>query len=456
MIICKSCVHKLFSLSVVIVLLFIQTVNAQVWSPFGAGTNGSIKASILYGAGLVVGGTFTNAGGQNMNHIALWTGTSWQPLGIGMNDDVYALAVYNGNLVAAGKFTAAGGLLANRIAVWNGSIWTTFGTGLDGQVNALAVYNLDLIAGGTFLNAGGNSAQRIAKWSGSTWSNVGSGFDNEVNALATLGSYLIAGGSFQNANSPVKRIAQWNGTLWFPLGLGMDDGAVYVLRLYGGQLAVGGTFTTLGGTTVNRIARWNGTSWSQLGSGFSNGVYSLYANGILLYAGGAFDFADFLPASKIALYNGTSWSAVGGGVSGSGASVNAINGFAANVVFAGAFNMAGTIPANNIASWGNPLGIHYLNGEVPAVYSLSQNFPNPFNPSTTIRFSIPEVPGISQNVRLVVFDMLGTEVKTLIDSKLNPGTYEYDFNSEGIASGTYFYKLTAQDYSETKKMIILK
>jgi type IX secretion system substrate protein/cortical protein marker for cell polarity/beta-propeller uncharacterized protein DUF5122 len=449
----KIFVQKVLVLYIGVLLLFAQTANAQVWSALGAGTNGSVHATIVYGSGLVVAGSFSNAGGQNMNRIALWNGTSWQSLGIGMNDDVNALAMYNGYLIAAGKFTAAGGVLANRIAVWNGTIWTTFGNGFDGPVNALTTYNTDLIAGGTFQNSGSTPVSRIAKWNGSTWSAVGTGFDNDVNALATLGSYLLAGGSFLNANSPVKRIAQWNGTLWFPLGLGIDDGAVFVLRSYGGQIAVGGTFTTLGGTSVNRIARWNGTSWSQLGSGFSGGVYSLYANGSLLYAGGIFDFADFLPASKIALYNGTSWSAVGGGVSGSGAVVNAINGYASNVVFAGIFNMAGTVSANNIATWGNPLGINFLGGEVPSHFSLMQNYPNPFNPATNIKFSVPDAAG---NVSLVVYNLLGNEVKTLVNSSLNPGTYEVNFSPEGIASGTYFYKLTGQGFSETRKMIVLK
>ena len=439
-----------------ILLLFIHPVKSQVWSPFGAGTNGRINATIVYGSGLIVAGTFSNAGGQNMNRIALWNGTSWLPLGIGMNDDVNALAIYNGYLIAAGKFTAAGGVSANRIAVWNGSIWTTLGNGFDGQVNALAVYSTELYAGGSFLNSGSTPVARIAKWNGASWLAVGTGFDNDVNALATLSSYLIAGGSFLNANSPVKRIAQWNGTLWFPLGLGIDDGAVFVLRSYNTQIAVGGTFTTLGGTTVNRIARWNGTSWAQIGSGFSGGVYSLYANGILLYAGGTFDFADFLPASKVALFNGTSWSAIGGGVSGSGAVVNAVNGFGGNVVFAGIFNTAGSTPANNIATWGNPLGIKPIDGVIPKEFIMGQNYPNPFNPVTKIKFGIPNSNNRVVNIRIDIYDALGSKAATIVNDNLSPGNYEVEFNAEGFASGMYFYKLSAGGFTETKRMIILK
>lgn len=436
-----------------LIVILVQPVNSQVWSPFGSGTNGTINATLVFGSALVAGGTFSNAGGQNANKIAMWNGTNWQSLGIGVNDDVNALAVYNGLLVAGGKFTSAGGVSANRIAVWNGTLWTTLGTGFDGTVNALAVYSNSLFAAGTFMNASGVQCSRIAKWNGASWEPVGQGFDNDVYTLATFGSYLIAGGSFLNSNAPVKRIAQWNGTLWFPLGLGIDDGAVHVLRSYGSQIAVGGTFTTIGGATVNRIARWNGTSWSQVGSGFDNGVYALYASGNILYAGGTFSYADFLPASKAAVYNGTSWTSVGGGVSGSNAMVKAINGYASNVVFAGTFTIAGTnVPANNIATWGNPLGIKAVEGAIPQNFVLSQNYPNPFNPVTKIRFGVPG----SGIVTIDVYDILGSKVAVIVNDNISAGNYEIEFNAEGLASGMYFYKLTAGDFSTVKKMILVK
>ena len=449
-----------FVLYIGLITLLIHPVSSQVWSPFGSGTNGTVHATLVYGSTLVVAGSFSNAGGQNINRIAVWNGSNWQPLGIGTNDDVYALTVYNGYLIAAGKFTSAGGLAANRIAVWNGSIWTTFGNGLDGSVYAMAVYGSELYVGGAFLNASGTTAFRIARWNG-TWHAVGSGFDNDVYALASFGSYLIAGGNFLAAGSQVKRIAQWNGTLWFPLGLGIDDGAVYALRSYSSQLAVGGTFTTIGGSTVNRIARWNGTSWSQVGSGFSNGVYSLFATGSLLYAGGTFDFADFLPASRIAVFNGTSWSAVGGGVSGANSIVKAVSGYASNVVFAGIFTTAGAnTPANNIASWGNPLGIKSVEGVIPENFILGQNYPNPFNPVTKIKFGVPNTSEGIVNVKIEIFDALGSLAATIVNDNISPGNYEVEFNAAGFASGMYFYRLSSGDpgrgFTETKKMIILK
>jgi hypothetical protein len=90
--------------------------------------------------------------------------------------------------------------------------------------------------------------------------------------------------------------------------------------------------------------------------------------------------------------------------------------------------------------------------ELPVSYSLSQNYPNPFNPSTTISFQIP----ISGFVKLVVYDILGEEVATLINEEKIAGSYEVDFNVRNLASGIYFYTINAGSFTSTKKMILMK
>jgi len=89
-------------------------------------------------------------------------------------------------------------------------------------------------------------------------------------------------------------------------------------------------------------------------------------------------------------------------------------------------------------------------------YSLSQNYPNPFNPRTIISYQLP----IANNVTIKVFDVLGKEVATLVDEYRNAGSYEVEFNSvssvKNPASGVYFYQIKAGDFSETKKMMLLK
>ncbi|MBN1633036.1 MAG: T9SS type A sorting domain-containing protein [Ignavibacteria bacterium] len=88
----------------------------------------------------------------------------------------------------------------------------------------------------------------------------------------------------------------------------------------------------------------------------------------------------------------------------------------------------------------------------PYKYALSQNYPNPFNPSTSIRYEIPN----GSFVKLVVYDALGREVQTLINEKQSPGTYEITFNASRYPSGVYYYKLTAGEFSDTKRMVLIK
>ncbi len=101
----------------------------------------------------------------------------------------------------------------------------------------------------------------------------------------------------------------------------------------------------------------------------------------------------------------------------------------------------------------------------PNEFILNQNYPNPFNPSTTISFSIPTLPSSSplrkgRNeegfVTLIVYDILGSKIATLLNEEMNPGFYEVEFNGSNLSSGTYFYKLSTPNYSETKSMVLLK
>jgi hypothetical protein len=89
---------------------------------------------------------------------------------------------------------------------------------------------------------------------------------------------------------------------------------------------------------------------------------------------------------------------------------------------------------------------------VPGNYSLSQNYPNPFNPVTKIDFSIPK----NGTVTLKIYDLLGKEVVTLINKEMNSGSYTVNFDASKLSSGTYFYKLTSGNFSETKKMLMIK
>jgi hypothetical protein len=97
-------------------------------------------------------------------------------------------------------------------------------------------------------------------------------------------------------------------------------------------------------------------------------------------------------------------------------------------------------------------GITQTTSEVPVNYSISQNYPNPFNPATKINFALPKDGPVS----LKVYNALGKEVATLVDTRLTAGTYTFNFNGTGLASGIYFYKINSGSFNETKKMILSK
>jgi CubicO group peptidase (beta-lactamase class C family) len=97
-------------------------------------------------------------------------------------------------------------------------------------------------------------------------------------------------------------------------------------------------------------------------------------------------------------------------------------------------------------------GQEFTENNLPDNFILEQNYPNPFNPSTTIRYSIPT----SEFVTLKVYDVLGNEVASLVDEYKPAGSYEVEFSADGLTSGIYFYKLTSGNFSQTKKMLLMK
>ncbi|MDD5363436.1 MAG: T9SS type A sorting domain-containing protein [Ignavibacteria bacterium] len=100
----------------------------------------------------------------------------------------------------------------------------------------------------------------------------------------------------------------------------------------------------------------------------------------------------------------------------------------------------------------SPNGITNINAPIPVNYNLKQNFPNPFNPVTKISFDIPK----SGLVTLKVYNILGTEIATLVNEVKNPGSYLVDFNASALSSGVYFYKMETGGFSAVKRMVLVK
>lgn len=124
-----------------------------------------------------------------------------------------------------------------------------------------------------------------------------------------------------------------------------------------------------------------------------------------------------------------------------------------NIYVTGRSTNTGFSTITNIKYMMVPLSVNGQNTEIPQKFSLEQNFPNPFNPSTKINFDIPLN---AVDIKLVIFDAAGREVEILLNNELNAGSYTVDWNASQYSSGIYYYRLEANGFMDIKKMVLLK
>jgi len=353
----------------------------------------------------------------------------------------------------------------------NGSTSTYKNDGLtNNDVRSFAILGSYLFSG-----TAGGGVYRSSN-NGSNWEQINNGLtNNDVRALAVSGNNIFAGtygnGVFISSN---------NGTIWTQVNNGLADTSVNALTVNGDNIYAGvGTY--LGGGVF--LSKNNGTNWNQLlVLPRFNCVTTLVANQTNIFAGtttgGVFR----------ASLNDTNWSQVNNGIPGSGLNWPSVPSLITNgsVIFAATISQGVFLSKNNGTDWipvgltgteiealvvcGNNLfaGLNYdgvwsrplselsaNNKEVndlPKDFSLSQNYPNPFNPGTVISYSIPS----ASNIKLTVYNTLGQSAKVLETGYKQSGNYSITFNASALPSGIYFYKLEAGNFSQIKKMILIK
>ncbi|MDD5361405.1 MAG: T9SS type A sorting domain-containing protein [Ignavibacteria bacterium] len=229
---------------------------------------------------------------------------------------------------------------------------------------------------------------------GVNWSSFNNGLPSNIrfNLITISGSNMFVAGLNSSAtpDSGVYKSSD-NGQSW--INVGLRDKRVTALFTSGYNLFAG---TDLGGVYLSTNA---GLTWLQKNQGLtSNDVTAIYVFGDYIFAGG-------------------------------GGTPGIWRRFLLDI-----------ISVKNISS------------EIPEKYSLSQNFPNPFNPSTTIKYQITK----NETVSLKVFDILGIEVATLVNEKQSPGTYQVNWSAGNLSSGIYFYRLRAGSFTDTKRMTLVK
>ena len=278
------------------------------------------------------------------------------------------------------------------------------------------------IAGSNIFAATGRTIYHSTN-NGANWTQTP--VDFYVYAFAINGNNIFAGvesiGVFRSTN---------NGASWAPTSFNNRD--VFSIK-------ISGAYIFAGSETGIYLSTNNGLNWSQTGLDIRRYVTSLAINSVNIFAGtetGVYLSKD----------NGSTWVQKNHELSGfilDGPLLTISN----NFIFAS---------NKNSSSWKRLLSeiinIKQLSQTIPEGYELHQNYPNPFNPSTKINFSIPQ----KSFVTLKIYNLQGKEISVLLNQELTSGPYEYTFNGESLSSGTYFYRLESENFSETKSMVLVK
>lgn len=314
------------------------------WGTMGAsgttvqltGAAAAVYSLLPFNGTVLIGGRIGTAMGTYAPAVCLWyqstnrfgtlTGGTISASAGGAGN-VFAFSLLqqpNGSIVIGGDFGTAGGTRAFALTTWNGA----FGTLVGGTLSANAVvqsmaYNGTLVVGGNFDSAAGTWSRSIALHVNNAWGTLTGGtVDNVIDAvLIGLDKRIYTAGNFSRAGgTAVDCFAFWNGAWGTPAGGGLAFGAgplgFSLANAPGGQVYVGGAFTSASGGSANSIAQYNGVqmfplgSGVQLGGGLSPFVYTMLANQLNndLYVGGRFGTAGGVTVSEgLAVWNGATW-----------------------------------------------------------------------------------------------------------------------------------------------------
>jgi len=409
----KNKIYKLLSLLITL-LIFNSTFNIKNCKSQWVQCNGIWGGSIIYS---LVSGNYIFAGTNgNGVYISSNNGQNWTQTSLN-NHFISSLAI-SGNTVVAGLLDGGVYISSN-----NGQSWTQTSLMTGYACYAVGISGNYIFAG---VNAGLSYCCFISSNNGVNWWNPSCMWDSPPHAFVTSGNKIYAGA--YGTNSGVY-LSINNGLSWLSI---LSPGHINALAVNGNTIIAG--FYAVGVyLSTNEGVNWSLTSLN------NQNVYSVAISGNNIIAG-----AD--TGVYVSTIYGSNW-------------IKRNEGFPAGIrkifalCIANGYIFAGT---DGSSVWKRPLteviGIKPISSKIPDKYSLLQNYPNPFNPTTNIEFTIPKT-GL---VKLTVFDLNGRELAALVNEVLKVGKYSVDFNANNLSSGVYFYKLQANDFVQTKKMIIIK
>ncbi|MBE2227962.1 MAG: T9SS type A sorting domain-containing protein [Ignavibacteria bacterium] len=310
-----------------------------------------------------------------------------------------------------------------------GDLWTR-------ELSSSINYPNAVITSGNYIytHSTGSSRVLFSTNMGANWTITEQGvFPHLTLSFALNGNFIFSGGS-DGAYVSFLGATSWTEISQTP-NTGVDEIRYTNNKLYAA------CFGTPGGIWSSTN---NGTNWININTAITNRqLWSLHVfnYNILVGTDDGINRAIFFSSN-----DGTSWTNVSGGLPAdlSFSEITSNSTYAFGIIY-----YTGAVYRRPLSEL---IGIQPISTEIPKQFSLSQNYPNPFNPVTNINFDVKEK-GL---VKLAVFNSIGQEIAVILNQELSPGSYKADWNAEDYPSGVYYYKITAGDFSETKKMILIK
>ena len=449
--------------------IFLSTNNGSSWNPLNtgltntnvrslavshngsssenivAGTSGGIFLSTDYGikwnpinTGLLNSHvhTFASIGNElfagTADGVFLTTdyGTSWAAVNNGLtNASVSAFAIsHNGN---GGSDLFVGTYHSIFLSTDKGESWNPVNNSSFEDYGVLTLAISTNNVGGTNLFAGGSQGVCLSTDKGISWNSVNNGLTSSayVNALVISDTNIFAGtgdGIFLSTN---------NGTNWNTLLPNIPTDALVVAND-----EVGGTNLFAGTSNGVFLSTDNGVSWDTV---------RMYPLATCPKEGGGTNlFAGTSNGVFLSTNNGINWNPVNSEPD------------ITSLIVSGEFLFAASFDDYCVHSggvWRRPLSemitsVDEYTNQLPEDFNLCQNYPNPFNPTTKIEYSISK----KSHITLKVFDILGTEIKTLVNEEKSAGNYQVEFNAANLPSGVYFYRIQAGSFNQVRKTLLIK
>ncbi|HEX2786837.1 MAG TPA: T9SS type A sorting domain-containing protein [Ignavibacteria bacterium] len=454
------------------------------WFPINNATfNDEIFSVGVFNDLLYAGGKFTIGTGVQSNYLVCFYGGNWVKVGNGVEDRIYSILYYGHSMVVGGqhKFSyntiAPDSVYVNRISVFDGLKWSGFYTGMNDKVNAV-IEGPDgsLIAAGEFTTAGGRVANRIAIWDTLSQVSISGTIRFRGSNLPVQGGYVKAvrvdlntrqalvvdsTNITSSGNYTLNKVRR-NDTvdvIAFPEDIIEQDftPTYYPSTPYwqgATRLYVSGNLTDINilVDTANAVSATGSVTGQVILNytppGFiGTGLGLDFKSSAIVYAKMGGVFRNFGITDNYQIYSVTSLPA------GSYEMIANRLGYTSDTVIV---NVPAGGTVNNInfnlKPLDNPVGIDPGGIEIVKDFKLNQNYPNPFNPETTIEFTLDK-PGF---VSLKIYNILGKEIASFYNERLNEGNHMLKWNAGSHSSGVYYYKLSFNGVEQTKSMVLIK